>query len=433
MPITGQPKRTREIHDLADLLGVGLAQRAAEDREVLREHEDLAPVDGAVARDDAVAVGPPLGQPEVRAAVLHEGVQLDQRARVEQPLERARARGPCRARAGAAPSARRRRAGRARAGARHARASRRWCAGSGSSVHCAAIVPDWPLPHRPKEIRDGRSHARPDAQARRRPRHLRLRGGGRGAHARRARAALGRALARSARQSLLHQARSEGRARADALRAHGRARVPRCSTSRTRASCGSPRSATTTTACSPTRCSRCRASNGPVLGVVGTKPAHVVSAEERAQGDPAARHVRRPRHGEPRGDRGARRARRRPDHVRAHGHAAERHARVHGQGRRRPLRLRRDDRDDAAAGRARHRRDRRGGGERAGGARPARRGPGGVPRAARRRDRARRHARGRHAGDGVPPAADQARRRPRDQVLRLGARGRRSARPCRAA
>ena len=76
-----------EVHHLADLLGVGLAQRAAEDREVLREHEHLAPVDGAVARDHAVAVGPALGQPEVRAAVLHEGVQLDQRARVEQPLE----------------------------------------------------------------------------------------------------------------------------------------------------------------------------------------------------------------------------------------------------------------------------------------------------------------------------------------------------------
>ena len=150
-------------------------------------------------------------------------------------------------------------------------------------------------------------------------------------------------------------------------------------------------------------------------------------------GDPAARDVRRPRHGEPRGDRGARRPRRRPDHVRAHGHAAERHARVHGQGGRRPLGLRRDDRDDAEAGRARHRRDRRGRGERAGGARSARRRPGGLPRPAGRRDRARRHARGRHAGDRVPPAADQARRRSRDQVLRLGSRGRRSAPPCRAA
>ena len=60
--------------------------------------------------------------------------------------------------------------------------------------------------------------------------------------------------------------------------------------------------------------------------------------------------------------------------------------------------------------------------ERAGGGRAARRRPRGLPRAARRRDRARRHARGRHARDRVPPAADQARRRPGDQVLRLGAR-----------
>ena len=77
----------REIHDLADLLGVGLAQRAAEDREVLREHEHLAAVHGAVARDDAIAVGPSLGQPEVRAAVQDERVELDERARIEQPLE----------------------------------------------------------------------------------------------------------------------------------------------------------------------------------------------------------------------------------------------------------------------------------------------------------------------------------------------------------
>ena len=45
----------REIHDLADLLGVGLRQRTAEDREVLAEDEDRPAVDLAVAGDHAVA------------------------------------------------------------------------------------------------------------------------------------------------------------------------------------------------------------------------------------------------------------------------------------------------------------------------------------------------------------------------------------------
>ena len=46
--------RLGEIHHLVDLLGVHLAERAAEDREVLAEHEDLAAVDGAPAGDDTV-------------------------------------------------------------------------------------------------------------------------------------------------------------------------------------------------------------------------------------------------------------------------------------------------------------------------------------------------------------------------------------------
>ena len=37
--------RLREVHHLVDLLGVDLAERAAEDREVLREDEHLAAVD----------------------------------------------------------------------------------------------------------------------------------------------------------------------------------------------------------------------------------------------------------------------------------------------------------------------------------------------------------------------------------------------------
>ena len=46
----------REVHDLADLLGVRLGERAAEDGEVLREDVDEPAVDPAVAGDDAVAV-----------------------------------------------------------------------------------------------------------------------------------------------------------------------------------------------------------------------------------------------------------------------------------------------------------------------------------------------------------------------------------------
>ena len=46
--------RLGEVHHLVDLLGEHLAQRAAEDGEVLAEHEHLAAVDGAPAGDDAV-------------------------------------------------------------------------------------------------------------------------------------------------------------------------------------------------------------------------------------------------------------------------------------------------------------------------------------------------------------------------------------------
>ena len=58
MPMTGQPVFMRQVHDLDDLLAEHLAQRAAEDGEVLGEHAHRAAVDRAVAGDDAVAVGP---------------------------------------------------------------------------------------------------------------------------------------------------------------------------------------------------------------------------------------------------------------------------------------------------------------------------------------------------------------------------------------
>ena len=76
-----------EVHDLDDLLAVDLAERAAEDREVLGEHADLAAVDGAVAGDHAVAVRPALLQAERRRAVPGQLVELDERALVEEQLD----------------------------------------------------------------------------------------------------------------------------------------------------------------------------------------------------------------------------------------------------------------------------------------------------------------------------------------------------------
>ena len=75
------------VHDLADLLRVRLAQRAAEDGEVLAEDEDQAPVDGAPPGDDAIARHALLGHAEVRAAVLDEHVVFLERAVVEQQLQ----------------------------------------------------------------------------------------------------------------------------------------------------------------------------------------------------------------------------------------------------------------------------------------------------------------------------------------------------------
>ena len=50
-------RRLGQVHDLVDLRGVGLAQRAAEDPEVVGVDEDRAAVDRAPAGDDAVGVG----------------------------------------------------------------------------------------------------------------------------------------------------------------------------------------------------------------------------------------------------------------------------------------------------------------------------------------------------------------------------------------
>ena len=77
----------REVHHLADLLGVGLGQRAAEDGEVLAEDVHQPAVDAAVAGDDAVAERMLVGDPEFGRAMDDIPIELDERAGVEQQLE----------------------------------------------------------------------------------------------------------------------------------------------------------------------------------------------------------------------------------------------------------------------------------------------------------------------------------------------------------
>ncbi len=76
-----------QVHDLAHLLGHDLAERAAEDGEVLGEDADAAAVDRPVAGDDGVAPRPVLLHVEVERAVAHERVELLERARIQQLLD----------------------------------------------------------------------------------------------------------------------------------------------------------------------------------------------------------------------------------------------------------------------------------------------------------------------------------------------------------
>src|SRR5439155_18165573 len=66
---------------------VGLGERAAEDGEVLGEHEDRAAVDAPRAGDDAVAEHLLLFHAEVVALMDHELVDLEEGAGVEQQLD----------------------------------------------------------------------------------------------------------------------------------------------------------------------------------------------------------------------------------------------------------------------------------------------------------------------------------------------------------
>src|SRR4051794_41935357 len=64
-----------------------LAERAAEDREILAEHKDQPAVDRAVAGDDAVARHLLLANAEIVTAVLDEHVPFLEGIGVEQHLD----------------------------------------------------------------------------------------------------------------------------------------------------------------------------------------------------------------------------------------------------------------------------------------------------------------------------------------------------------
>src|SRR5262249_5584258 len=72
------------VLDLADLLRVGQAERAAEDREVLREESDGTAVDPPESGDDAVPGELLRRHPEVGGRVLDEHVDLVERALVDE-------------------------------------------------------------------------------------------------------------------------------------------------------------------------------------------------------------------------------------------------------------------------------------------------------------------------------------------------------------
>ena len=146
-----------EVHQLVDLLGEHLAERAAEDGEVLAEDEHLATVDRAPARDHAVGVRPLLEAGGV-GAVAGEQVELLERVRDRAGSRCARGRAACPWRAGARPPAATRRGRPAPSGA----GGRRAGPASGSRSRAPTLVPPGQEP--PKLLRPqpvGDLHARP--------------------------------------------------------------------------------------------------------------------------------------------------------------------------------------------------------------------------------------------------------------------------------
>ena len=76
-----------QVHHLVDLLGEDLAQRAAEDGEVLAEDAHPPAVDGAEAGHHAVGVGPVVLQPHAVGPVPGQHVELLERPLVQQVLD----------------------------------------------------------------------------------------------------------------------------------------------------------------------------------------------------------------------------------------------------------------------------------------------------------------------------------------------------------
>ena len=76
----------REVHDFVDLLRVRRAERAAEDREILRVDEDLPTLDHARPGDHAVGVWP-LRTREPTGLAPPVGVELDEGTVVQQQLQ----------------------------------------------------------------------------------------------------------------------------------------------------------------------------------------------------------------------------------------------------------------------------------------------------------------------------------------------------------
>ena len=77
----------RKVHHLADFFGERAREAAAEHGEVVREHADLAAVDGAEAGHHAVAGNLLARHVEVGDAMRLELVELDERAAIEQELD----------------------------------------------------------------------------------------------------------------------------------------------------------------------------------------------------------------------------------------------------------------------------------------------------------------------------------------------------------
>lgn len=84
---SGAPHGLGEVHQLVDLRRVRLAERAAEDPEVVRVDENAPAEDLAPAGDHAVGAGAPVLEAEPGGAVPPQLVDLVERALVEEQVD----------------------------------------------------------------------------------------------------------------------------------------------------------------------------------------------------------------------------------------------------------------------------------------------------------------------------------------------------------